>query len=230
VKPGGSAWRRMALGILIPALAAGLVAFALVPRPERAAPIELVVGQAEPPAKLARMAATAPLRPIVLRGDSAELGNGAAGPATPEDRPAEPARLSIPTLDVRADVQRVASTETGIEVPQVGRAGWFDEGPRPGEPGRAVVIGHLDSHDGPGLFALLPGVQPGTAISIRDASGDLHRFEVVGKAQVTKATFPSGAVYGPSDRPVLVLITCGGPYDPATGYRDNVIVYARSVA
>jgi sortase (surface protein transpeptidase) len=219
----------MALGVLIPAIAAGLVAFAVAPRPDRAAPIELSGGGADAPAKLARMAATEPLRPIVLRGESAELGSGAAGPATAEDRPAEPARLSIPALGVRADVQRVSSTETGIEVPQVGRAGWFDEGPRPGEPGRAVVIGHLDSQSGPGLFALLPGAEPGTAVSIRDASGDLHRFEIVGKAQVTKATFPSGAVYGPSDRPVLVLITCGGPFDPATGYRDNVIVYARSV-
>jgi hypothetical protein len=220
----------MALGVLIPALAAGILAFALVPRAERTAPISIPLSDAShTPAKLARMAATEPLRPIVLRGSRAELGSGAAGPASDEGRPAEPARLSIPALDVRADVQRVGSTETGLEVPQVGRAGWFDEGPRPGEPGRAVIIGHLDSQNGPGLFALLPGVKNGTDVSIRDASGVVHRFRVVGKAQVPKATFPSGAVYGPSERPVLVLITCGGAYDPATGYEDNVIVYARAV-
>src|SRR3954449_3194256 len=114
------AWRRMALGVLIPALAAGLVAFALVPRADRSAPVNLVEAGPHTPAKLARMAATAPLRPIVLRGSRAELGSGAAGPASDEGRPAEPARLSIPALDVRADVQRVSSTETGLEVPQVG--------------------------------------------------------------------------------------------------------------
>jgi hypothetical protein len=220
--------RRAALGVLIPATAAGVLAFALLPRPESRSPIEVAAGEAQPPAKLARMAATAPLRPIVVRGGTSQLGSGAAGPATSVDRPAEPARLSIPALGVRADVQRVSSTETGIEVPQVGRAGWFDEGPRPGEPGRAVMIGHLDSQTGPGLFALLPGVERGTDVSITDADGDVHRFEVVGKAQVTKATFPSAAVYGPSERPVLVLITCGGPYDEATGYRDNVLVYAKA--
>jgi hypothetical protein len=127
----------------------------------------------------------------------------------------------------------VSSTAAGIEVPQVGRAGWFDEGPRPGEPGRAVVIGHLDSQTGPGLFALLPGVEPGTDVSVTDAAGVLHRFKVVGKAQVPKATFPSSAVYGQSSRPSsrssLVLITCGGPYTPGTGYRDNVLVYARAI-
>ncbi len=146
------------------------------------------------------MAAASPLRPIVLRGSAAELGSGAAGPATTVDRPAEPAHLSIPELDVHADIERVGSTATGtIEVPQVGVAGWFDEGPRPGEPGRAVVIGHLDSQNGPGLFALLPGVKTGADISVTDAAGAVHRFQVIGKAQVPKANFPSGAVYGPSD-------------------------------
>src|SRR4051794_23237812 len=174
------------------------------------------------------MAATAPLRPIVVRGGEPQLGSDPAGPATEGDRPAVPARLSIPSLGVHADVQRVSSTSTGIEVPQVGRAGWFDEGPRPGEPGRAVVIGHLDSETGPGLFALLPGVRPGTEVQVTDAAGQVHRFNVVGKAQVPKSTFPSSAVYGPSSRPVLVLITCGGPYTKGTGYRDNVLVYARA--
>jgi sortase (surface protein transpeptidase) len=213
----------------MPALVAGVLALALIPRQDAHAPLQVPASESQPPAKLARMAATAPLRPIVLRGGRPQLGSDAAGPATNTDRPAEPARLSIPSLGVRADVQRVGSTAIGIEVPQVGRAGWFDEGPRPGEPGRAVMIGHLDSQTGPGLFALLPGVERGTDVSITDADGAVHRFSVVGKAQVTKATFPSAAVYGPSDSPVLVLITCGGPYDPATGYRDNVIVYARAV-
>ena len=216
------------MGVLIPAVAAGLLAFALIPRSQSTAPTRIPLSESKPPAQLARMAATAPLRPIVVSGGEARLGHGAAGPATSADRPAEPDHLAIPALGVRADVQRVSSTSTGIEVPQVGRAGWFDEGPRPGEPGRAVVIGHLDSETGPGLFALLPGVRPGTEVVVTDAAGHVHRFNVVGKAQVPKATFPSSAVYGPSSRPVLVLITCGGPYTKGTGYRDNVLVYARA--
>jgi hypothetical protein len=221
--------RRAATGVLIPAAAAGLLAFALVPRPDSGAPTRIPLNETKPPAQLARMAATAPLRPIVVSGGQTQLGHGAAGPATTSDRPAEPDHLTIPTLGVRADVQRVRATSTGIDVPQVGRAGWFEEGPRPGEPGRAVVIGHLDSETGPGLFALLPGVRPGTDVAVTDKAGDVHHFKVVGKAQVPKATFPSSAVYGASSRPVLVLITCGGPYTEGTGYRDNVLVYARAV-
>lgn len=219
---------RAALGMMIPAIAAGLLAFLLIPRPDGSAPISLSPGESKPPAELARLAAADPLHPIVVRGGRTVIGHGPAGPATNVDRPAEPAHLAIPSLGVSADVQHVSSTATGIEVPQVGRAGWFDEGPRPGEPGRAVVIGHLDSQTGPGLFALLPGVQTGTDVSVTDAAGAVHRFKVVGKAQVPKATFPSAAVYGPSSRPSLVLITCGGPYTPGVGYRDNVLVYARA--
>jgi hypothetical protein len=35
-------------------------------------------------------------------------------------------------------------------------------------------------------------------------------------------------VYGDADAPVLVLVTCGGDYDPERGYSDNVLVYARA--
>jgi sortase (surface protein transpeptidase) len=116
-----------------------------------------------------------------------------------------------------------------IEVPELGRAGWVNVGPRPGEPGRAVIIGHLDTHSGPGLFARVPKLRRGREIAVVDARGGVHRYEVVGSAQVKKRSFPAKAVYGPSRRPVLVLITCGGPYRPGRGYRDNVLVYARGV-
>ena len=115
-----------------------------------------------------------------------------------------------------------------MEVPSVGTAGWFSGGPRPGEPGRAIVIGHLDTRHGPGLFARVPSLPPGTRIAVLDARGEMHRYGVVGGAEVRKDAFPARFVYGHSDSPVLVLITCGGPFRAGRGYRDNVLVYARS--
>src|SRR3954453_20436362 len=106
------------MGGLIPAGAAGLLAFALIPRPQSAAPTRIPLSEGKPTAQLARMAATAPLRPIVVSGGGARLGHGAAGPAPSADRPAEPDHIAIPALGVRADMQRVSSTSTGIEVPQ----------------------------------------------------------------------------------------------------------------
>lgn len=115
-----------------------------------------------------------------------------------------------------------------LRVPEVGRAGWYDAGPRPGETGRAVIIGHLDTRKGPGLFARVPNLEPGSAISVTDERGARHRYLVTGTAQVRKEQFPADEVYGASSRPVLVLVTCGGPFVKGEGYRDNVLLYARA--
>jgi hypothetical protein len=168
------------------------------------------------------------LRPAVARPGSAGLRPVALEPLSGGVRPAAPARIAIPAAGVDAAVEPVSTSRSGVEVPPVGRAGWLAAGPRPGEPGRAVVIGHLDSANGPGLFARVPRIPPGTPVEVTDDLGRVRRFNVIGSAQVEKARFPSEAVYGGSPRPVLVLITCGGPWDAGAGYRDNVLVYAQA--
>ena len=46
-------------------------------------------------------------------------------------------------------------------------------------------------------------------------------------AEYPKSAFPTEAVYGPTSRPTLRLITCGGTFDFSTGhYIDNVVVFA----
>lgn len=224
--------RRLAaptLAVACGALLAALAAFVALPRGPRSALIEVPHDALRPPILLAQAAAQPPtLRPIVIRAGRWQLGTGPAG-SVAANRPAPPARLSIPSIGVDAPVDPVHGTAVGIDVPAVGRAGWYDAGPRPGEPGRAVIIGHFDASNGPGLFALLPAVATGTKIAVSDSAGAVHHFMIVGRAQIEKSKFPTYAVYGPAPRPVLVLVTCGGPYIPGVGYRDNVIVYARSV-
>ena len=175
-----------------------------------------------------KAAAATPLRPMAARQGEAALGAEPLESPAGGIRPAPPARIAIPAAGVDAPVQRVASVDDALEIPPVGRAGWFDGGARPGEPGRAVLIGHLDSREGPGLFARVPKLPPGAPIAVTDRRGDVHRFRAVGGSQVKKEDFPTEYVYGHSDRPVLVLITCGGPYTKGEGYRDNVLLYARS--
>jgi len=144
-------------------------------------------------------------------------------------RPAPPERISIPAAGIEAVVEPVRARRGVLHVPEVGRAGWFAGGPRPGEAGRAVIIGHLDTRTGPGLFARVPKLPPGATLSVTDRRGAVHDYNVVGGAQVHKDEFPAEDVYGGSVNPVLVLITCGGPFDEDEGYRDNVLVYARPV-
>jgi len=91
-----------------------------------------------------------------------------------------------------------------------------------------VIIGHLDTRRGPGLFARVPGLERGSAIAVTDRRGTEHRYTVIGTAQVEKAHFPADEVYGGAKAPVLVLVTCGGPFVEGKGYRDNVLLYARA--
>jgi len=143
-------------------------------------------------------------------------------------RPAPPQRIAIPAAGLDAVVEPVSSNGGAIRVPDVGRAGWYDAGPRPGEIGRAVIIGHLDSREGRGLFSRVPSLPPGTRVDVTDRRGEVRRFNVVGAAQVPKDRFPARYVYGAAPAPVLVLVTCGGPFRAGRGYRDNVLLFARA--
>jgi hypothetical protein len=215
------------LAVLLPAAAAAALVLLLTRPSDREAPEQVPSGDA---ARLAMQAESAPeLRPIVLRGDKTVLGTGPAASSDAGPGAGVPVRLSIPELHVDTSVEPVAATEEGIEVPAIGRAGWFDGGARPGDPGRAVIIGHLDGASGPGVFENVPSIKTGSQIVVVDEHDGVHRYAVTGKLQVPKAEFPADAVYGGSDSPVLVLVTCGGEYVEGAGYTDNVVIYARSV-
>jgi hypothetical protein len=145
------------------------------------------------------------------------------------DRVGRPRRLLIPTIGVDSRLQRLGRNADGsVEVPlewQV--AGWFAEGPAPGERGPAVILGHVDSRTGPAVFYHLRELQPGDAILVKHAQGRVSKFLVDRVEQFDKNGFPTQAVYFPTLEPVLRLITCGGDFDHSSGhYRDNVIAFA----
>ena len=105
--------------------------------------------------------------------------------------------------------------------------GWYSAGPEPGEPGPAVIAGHLDSKTGPDVFARLSQARPGQRIRIDLEDGTTLIFRVTDVEQYAQTDFPTRSVYGATDDPELRLITCGGAYDHAVGrYQDNVVVFA----
>ena len=234
-EPRARGRRTLALAALVPAVVAAAAGALLAPvlggDPAQLGPEPAAAAHA-----LAREAARPPgedglprLVPVVERGGKPRLAAHGAPPATAASRPARPFWISIPAAGVESPVDAVGSTPNGITLPDTGRTGWWQGGPRPGEDGRAVIVGHLDSLDGPDVFAKAPELGKGDAIEVRDHSGRTHRYAVVGVTRVRKAEFPTADVYGPAPRPVLVLVTCGGPYDESIGhYRDNVLIYARA--
>jgi sortase (surface protein transpeptidase) len=156
-------------------------------------------------------------------------GQTTPGPSPIGERPQPPASIAIPELGLETTVVPVGATPDGIRVPPVFEAGWYRSGPRPGEPGRAIVLGHLDSLDGPAAFTQLPGADPGMEVTVADRDGTTYEFRVLRTLEVAKSSFPSEDVYGSSRRPSLVLITCGGDFDPEEGYENNFIVFAREL-
>jgi hypothetical protein len=59
------------------------------------------------------------------------------------------------------------------------------------------------------------------------ADGSRVRFVVQRVEHYPKRRFPTADVYYPTLRPMLRLVTCGGPFDQASGhYTQNVIVFA----
>lgn len=134
--------------------------------------------------------------------------------------------LATTSMFVRADVLRDAGG--AIKAPSdFDVAGWFSLGPRPGQPGPAVIAGHVDSRDGPAVFYRLHELASGDEVIVRRADGTTIRFTVTGAASYAKDAFPTDSVYGPVPGPELRLITCGGQFDRSRQqYRDNVVVYA----
>jgi hypothetical protein len=142
---------------------------------------------------------------------------------------ARPVRLRIPALHLVSDLQRLGRQADGtIAVP--GRpdvAGWYEQGPRPGQPGPAVILGHVDSRTGPGIFLDLVRIPPDAAVHVDRADRTTVTFRVTDVARVAKARFPTDLVYAPTLEPALRLVTCGGRFDQRErSYRDNVIVFA----
>jgi hypothetical protein len=145
---------------------------------------------------------------------------------------AAPVALVIPAIGVRTSLVRLGRTATGaLQVPATAAvAGWYDDSPRPGALGAAVIAGHVDSRAGPGVFFRLRLLRPRELIFVRRADRSLAAFRVLAVQIYAKRRFPTAAVYGPVPAAELRLVTCGGTFDWATGhYLSNVIVFAIAV-
>ena len=144
-----------------------------------------------------------------------------------------PVAVSIPAINVQSTLLRLGRTAEGaLAVPPPGpdynTAGWYEYSPTPGALGPAVIAGHVDSAaEGPSVFFRLGGLHPGDAVRVTRTDGTVAVFTVDSVLRYSKTSFPTQLVYGNTDHAALRLITCGGPFDSATGhYVDNIVVFA----
>ncbi len=140
-----------------------------------------------------------------------------------------PVTIRIPSIEVEAPIIPLGLEDDGsIEVPEgTEETGWWLGGPEPGEQGPAVILGHVDSREGPAVFFYLKYLEAGDEIHIDREDGTTVTYVVESSERHDKDSFPTDAVYGPTEQPTLRLVTCGGDFDfDVRTYDDNLIVYA----
>lgn len=143
--------------------------------------------------------------------------------------PSVPVRLSIPEIGVAARVQPTGVLASGaLGVPDNWTdVAWYAAGPAPGQPGDAVIDGHLDSWTAGAVFWHLARLRPGDGVWVRLADGRRLRFEVRSVRQVAVGDAPLATLFSRAGPPRLTLITCGGTWIASRSrYADRVLVTA----
>jgi hypothetical protein len=186
-----------------------------------------VLVAAPPPAA---SAGTAIPLPTASTGDRGVAATAAPAPATRFVRAPLPAKLSIPRIAVNAPISPVGLEPSGIMAsPQEGHVvGWYELGPRPGEPSNAVLAGHVDWEKKLAVFFRLRELQAGDLIEVQSSLGDQYRYVVEHVASYRNDAAPLAEIFGSTPGPSLTLITCGGEFDQVRReYRDRLVVRAR---
>jgi hypothetical protein len=139
-----------------------------------------------------------------------------------------PTRVRVAAIGLDSPLATLHLGANGALQPprQFDRAGWYADGTAPGDPGPAVIAGHVDSKAGPAVFYRLRELTAGDKIEVV-RGGAVLRFTVTRTAWYPKSKFPTSTVYGPTPDRQLRLITCGGVFDhKLRSYKDNLVVYA----
>jgi LPXTG-site transpeptidase (sortase) family protein len=176
-----------------------------------------------------------PATPVTATIASAPDSPRPVAPAsTPEPfRAPLPVYLSIPAIGVGAPVVPVGLEPSGIMASpaEADLAGWYELGPRPGEPSNAVIAAHVDWLGQEGAFARLNELQPGDTIEVLNGPESGFKFVVESIDTYQADSAPVADIFGPTPtRPTLTLITCDGPYDyRRQEYRDRLVVRARGI-
>lgn len=165
-----------------------------------------------------------------------EHGNHNLSP--PDQEPAEqpegptPSEVRIPDIEVTSELLHLGLQEDGsAEVPEdYDLASWYESGGSPGDGRPTVLLGHVDSTDGPAIFADVHHLSEGDQIEVVDSDGEVALYETDDIQVHPRDDFPTFEVFGNAREDVLRLVTCTGDFDPDDGsYTDNLIVFASRV-
>jgi hypothetical protein len=195
----------------------------------------LLLGLTRSPGAPLPLAAAPPSAQDLVSGPFAGAGGTDTAFPSVDAQRSPPVHLDIPRIGLHTDVVPVGLNPDGtVGVPALvpgAPAAWYRNLASPGDPGPAVLLGHVDTYRGPAVFYRIHELRPGDAVEVKRADGRTIDFAVDSVRTYLKTEFPSEAVYGPSADPVLRLLTCGGAFDrDRRTYLSNVVVFASLMA
>jgi LPXTG-site transpeptidase (sortase) family protein len=142
-----------------------------------------------------------------------------------------PARLVIPRINVDAAVEaRGLDSNRNMDIPKNFRdVAWYRLGPAPGQPGNALINGHVNWWTGDAVFTRLNQVRVGDEITVVRADGGTVRFKVTAKT-VVDANARIASLFEPSSVATLTLITCTGVWNPLTQSNTQRLLVSAALA
>ena len=116
-----------------------------------------------------------------------------------------------------------------MDVPRhAGDVGWYASGPKPGQPGDAVLDGHLDWASGPAVFWNLDKLRPGDGIQVIDREAHTLGFRVTSTARFPAGSRPPADLFTADGQSRVSLITCAGDWNGGQ-YSQRLVVTAAGV-
>jgi sortase (surface protein transpeptidase) len=170
---------------------------------------------------------TTTIAPIVTH--DARVGVGVLTPAAEADAPV---RVEVPSIGADGPVRPGGvDASGGLEIPgDAKELVWWKYGPTPGDPGSAVIAGHLDWKHIRGVFNRLADTHAGDVVTVTYASGRAQAFVVDTVELVDKPAVAINGTFTRDGAPVLRLVTCGGDFDDEVHhYKSNVVVTAHPI-
>ena len=145
---------------------------------------------------------------------------------------ARPSLLLIPKLGVDAVVEAVGVNSDGtMGVPsQPSHVAWYQLGVTPGDPGNALIDGHLNWYGQPcTVFCHLANLRHGDQVNIVRVDGSELTF-MVDSVRSYPWNAQTGSLVSATGAPSLSLVTCSGAWDQQRQtYLNRLVVHATLV-
>ncbi|MET9951749.1 class F sortase [Streptomyces sp. NPDC006339] len=159
---------------------------------------------------------------------STSVGTSALPAAGGVHQPSPPLELRGPD-GLRVTVRPVGADRDGVlDLPEEADvAGWWALGAPVGAArGTTLLAGHVDTPSGPAPFAALHDLPRGTRVEIRAANGRTYAYRIVSRRLHAQGALPTD-LFTADGAHRLVLVTCGGRWDPDEGrYDGNLVLQA----